>query len=469
LKRLLASLAKVSPALDQAGALPLEDGARVAVVGGGPAGTLFSTFLLRLADTAGLDLQVDVFEPRDFRLRGPAGCNHCGGVVSESLVQVLATEGVRLPDEVIQRGIDSYVLHLDVGTVRIDPPLREKRIAAVYRGNGPREGEAHEGLSFDRHLLELAASHGARVHQRVITGLRREGDRPVVVAADGTSDEYDLLVLATGINSHLLEAVEGLGLRLRPPEAVKTFITELHLGRERIERELGHSMHVFLLDLPRLEFAALIPKGDFVTCCLLGDGIDDELVSGFLSSPEVRACFPEARVPETCCHCFPRINVRPAWPPFADRVVLVGDCGVTRLYKDGIGAAYRTAKAAAATAVFHGVSAASFRRHYEPACRRLTRDNAIGRLLFAGGHVAQRLRFARRAILRMTRGEQASATRAKRLSAMLWDMFTGSAPYREVLVRGMHPSFLTHLLWNVGAGLAGRTGGGPAQGSAHHG
>ena len=52
-------------------------------------------------------------------------------------------------------------------------------------------------------------------------------------------------------------------------------------------------------------------------------------------------------MPTPACHCFPRINVRAAVRPFADRIVWIGDSGVNRLFKDGIGSAYRTAKAAA--------------------------------------------------------------------------------------------------------------------------
>ena len=112
-------------------------------------------------------------------------------------------------------------------------------------------------------------------------------------------------------------------------------------------------MHVFLLNLPRLEFAALIPKGDYLTFCMLGRDIDDDLVQSFLNSAEVRQCMPPGwQIPATYCHCSPKINVQGAVQPFADRLVFIGDCGVSRLYKDGIGAAYRTAKAAAVTAVF---------------------------------------------------------------------------------------------------------------------
>ena len=37
-------------------------------------------------------------------------------------------------------------------------------------------------------------------------------------------------------------------------------------------------MHVFLLDIPRLEVAAIIPKGDYMSLCLLGADIDSALV-----------------------------------------------------------------------------------------------------------------------------------------------------------------------------------------------
>lgn len=430
----------------------LADGSRVGVVGGGPAGSLFGYFVMDLARTAGFDLSVDLYEPRDFTSSGPAGCNHCGGIVSESLVQLLATEGVNLPEGIVQRGIDSYILHTDVGEVRIQTPLHERRIAAVYRGNGPRQSEQVLDVSFDGHLLNVAANAGVKVIRRLVSDLDRRDGLPRVSCSDGSAQNYDLLVMASGINSNLLGAVERLGFEFRRPNVTQTFIAEFRLGRDWIEQKLGRSMHVFLLDLPRLEFGALIPKGEFVTACLLGEGIDGELVESFLASPEVNACFPGGRVPFACCFCFPRINVGAAEPPYADRVVMVGDCGATRLFKDGIGAAYRTAKIAASTAVFHGVSAEAFGRHYGKACRGIERDNGIGKLLFRCGHVAQHLRPARRAMLRMTIREQERARDVRRLSQILWDLFTGSAPYRSVLAQALHPAVLTGLAWNLTLG-----------------
>jgi flavin-dependent dehydrogenase len=429
----------------------LQDGSRIAVIGAGPAGSMFSYFFLSMAETIGLDVDVDVFEPRRFCHRGPAGCNHCGGIVSESLVQRLATEGIRLPDDVVQRGIESYTLHMDVGDVEIATPLLEKRIAAIYRGNGPRNSEPLDTHSFDSYLLELAEQKGASIVPRLVTDVRRKDDRMVVECADQGSDEYELVVVASGVNSRLLELLETESQEFARPDRTKTFICEFRLGRDVIRETFGPSMHVFLLDIPRLEFAALIPKGDYVTLCLLGDDIDEELMSRFFASPEVSNCFPGGVIPEHACHCYPRINVRPARPVYGDRLVLIGDSGTTRLFKDGIGAAYRTAKAAAKTVVFHGVDQESFRQHYAPMCARIGRDNLVGKFVFSIASLVQKARFARRGVLRMTANEQLTEG-PRRMSSVLWDLFSGSASYTNVFVRTLHPAYIGSLVWNLFAG-----------------
>jgi hypothetical protein len=123
------------------------------------------------------------------------------------------------------------------------------------------------------------------------------------------------------------------------------------------------------------------------------------------------------------------------------------------LYKDGIGAAYRTAKAAAVAAIFEGVSAEDFRRHYWPTCQSICADNRIGKLVFAVTRQIQRQKFLRRGLWRMVSGEQDKEGGHRRMSMVLWDTFTGSAPYRDVFLRSLHPSFLGRLLWEVVAGI----------------
>jgi flavin-dependent dehydrogenase len=417
--------------------LPLHSGDRVAVIGGGPAGSFFSFFLLRLAEATGLRLHVDVYEPREFNHTGPGGCNHCGGVVSESLVQLLATEGISIPPAVIQSGIDSYVVHMDVGSVRLEYLAEEGRIAALHRGNGPRGGNGDGALSFDAHLLQLATTSGAQRVTRLVSNLESVDGLPAVVTPDGRrTDGYHLVAVAAGVNSNLVPV-----LRQRPePGTSRTYICEFQGDAARIRETLGSSMHVFLLDLPRLEFAALIPKESAITLCMLGDEIDDDLIQAFLAAPEVRRCIPEGAV-KAVCNCSPLINVAGAKPPFADRIVYVGDAGVTRLYKDGIGAAFRTAKAAADVAALVGVAEEDFRAHYMPVCRAIEADNRIGKVIFGGSHAFKKLPFLRRAVLGMTIREQRRYTPVRPMSMVLWNMFTGSAPYRAILGQTLSPMF----------------------------
>lgn len=424
----------------------LEDGSRVAVIGGGPAGSFFAYFLLDLAARANLRIAVDMYEPRDLAAPAPKGCNMCGGIVSESLVQSLAAEGINIPASVVQRGIDSYILHMDVGSVRIETPLREMRIASVYRGAGPRDVGESPWTSFDGFLQDLTAAKGVRIVRKRVDGVE-PGDRSMRVRThDGEGADYDLVAFAAGVNTLAPKLLAGLPFPFTAPKTTKTVIYEYRLGRETIQKTIGSSMHVFLLNVPRLEFAALIPKGDYATLCLLGDDIDKELVGAFLRAPEVRARFPEDWNPqEPSCQCWPRINILGAPHPYGERYLFLGDCGVTRLYKDGIGGAYRAAKAAAATAIFYGISEESFRKHYLPYCRKVARDNAIGKVTFLATRVIQKTRFARRVLWRMTVREQRREGRARRLSQVLWDMFTGSASYRDVLMRTMHPAFLGGL------------------------
>lgn len=448
-------LDKLKPiAHEDTGSLKLDDGSRVCVVGAGPAGSFFSYFLLRLAKKVGIDLHLDIYEPRDFTKPGPGGCNMCGGIISESLVQFLAAEGINLPSSVVKRGIDSYKLHMDVGSVLIETPLQEKRIGAVHRGPGPKTVTEAKWDSFDGHLLERAVEKGANVIMERVEKVRFENGRPRVETKNRTSEPYDLLVAATGINSAAVKMFEGLEIGYQSPQTTKTAIVEFFLGPENLNKYLGNSMHVFLLNIPRLEFGAIIPKGDYATVCLLGHEIDKKLLQDFLEDPVVRACFPPDWDPKgVCCNCLPKMNVGGVPEPFADRVVFVGDCGMNRLNKDGIGGAYRVAKAAANCAVLDGISAEAFRRSYLPTCNTIGADNQIGKFVFSVVGLIQRLRFARRTVLRMASHEQLRPGGKQRISNVLWDTFTGSAPYREILMRTVHPVYLAKFFMHMTASL----------------
>src|SRR5512135_2377663 len=182
-------------------ALKLQAGSRIAVIGGGPAGSFFSYFFLNMVDMIGLDVELDIYEPRDFAAPGPGGCNMCGGIVSESLVQNLATEGIRLGNDVVQRSIDSYFLHMDVGEVRIATPLHEHRIASVHRGGGPRGALEVKCGGLDGFLLDLAQQRGANRVRGRIESFSWDAGRPRIKTPSGPEQTYDLLVVAVGVNS----------------------------------------------------------------------------------------------------------------------------------------------------------------------------------------------------------------------------------------------------------------------------
>lgn len=437
--------------------MEMADGGRVAVVGGGPAGSFTAFFLLEMAEHIGLDLTVEVFEAKDFTRRGPAGCNHCGGIVSESLVQMLATEGIVLPVEVVKQAIEGYVLHGGGQSVRIEAPLHEMRIAAVYRGGGPKAVEVGHWQSFDGYLAGLARDRGAALVSRRVTGVSWREGRPMVETGGAEHGPYDLLVGAMGINAHTEGLLAQMGLSPEGPGTVRTLIAELDLGAVRLREVLGQNMHVFLEDLVGLECAALIPKGEFATLVLVGEKADKELLAAFLDSPSMRRLFPDPDdLPGRVCGCRPLMNVARPRLFFADRVALVGDCGVSRLYKDGIGSAYRTAKALAVTALFQGVSAEDFRRHYLPLCRSIDLDNALGGLVFRMVDRIKRYGALTRGVMSMVAREQTRPPRRRGMSMVMWDTFTGSAPYRDILLRATRPAFWFNLSREVALNLAAR-------------
>jgi flavin-dependent dehydrogenase len=434
--------------------MQLDDGARVAVVGAGPAGSMFCYFLLQMARRMGIELNVDIYEPRDFSRPGPAGCNNCGGIISEWLVQALAMEGINLPSKVVQRGLESYSMHLDAGSVKIETPHQEKRIATVHRGGGPRDVKESAWGSFDAHVFAMAREAGGNWVRNKVVELKYGDDCIEVTPNNEDPIDYDLVVMATGKRTQALKMLAQLDIGFKPPVMAKAYISEIHMGHEEISKQLGNSMHLFLPDIPNVKFGALIPKGDYVTFCMLGNKISNEAVSAFINLPEVRGCMPKDWVvPEKMCHCSPGLAIKGATKPYADRLLCVGDCSVSRLYKDGIGAAYRAAKAAAVAVVHEGVSEAALEKHYWPTLRNIANDNNYGKFIFEVTKLVQKVPMIRRGVLRMVRREQAHPEKPQRMSEVLWDTFTGSAPYKDVFMRTLNPLFFLQFGWDILAGI----------------
>src|ERR1700754_2588858 len=87
--------------------IPLERGATVAIIGGGPGGSACAIRLLRESARRGLGLRVVVFEGKEFKVH----YNQCVGVLPPPIDRLLAEElELELPPELIKRRISGYRL-----------------------------------------------------------------------------------------------------------------------------------------------------------------------------------------------------------------------------------------------------------------------------------------------------------------------------------------------------------------------
>jgi flavin-dependent dehydrogenase len=282
--------------------MELTNFSRVAIIGGGPAGSLTAYFMLDIAKQLGIHLNLDIYEPALYSAPGPKGCNFCGGIVSETLVQMLAMEGINLPPDVVQRGIDSYFLHTEQGSASIQTPLDEMRIAALYRGAGPLDCIKRSAeisfqdkvvyKSFDGFLQQLAIQSGANVITKRVAEVIREEPFPVVVPKGGEPRRYDLVVGAVGVNGGGIKLFEKTMPNFKAPQTTTAFLTEIFMDREKVDKYFGNAMHVFLVKIPHVNFAAIVPKAEYVSVILLGKGVNKESAKAFLSHPDVKKCFP---------------------------------------------------------------------------------------------------------------------------------------------------------------------------------
>jgi flavin-dependent dehydrogenase len=223
------------------------------------------------------------------------------------------------------------------------------------------------------------------------------------------------------------------------------------LEQDTIDEYFNESMHVFLLNIPNVTFGALIPKENYVTLVLLGKNIDKEVVANFIESEQVKGCFPKnLRLDQAApCKCYPFINIKGAVKPFSDRLVLIGDSASSKLYKNGIGAAYITGRAAANTVIFEGISKRNFQESYHPICRDIDRDNRVGKFIFFATRIIQKSALLKRGLLHMVTKEQKEEDAQKLMSEALWNTFTGSADYHNILLRFLHPLFLINFFKSI--------------------
>jgi flavin-dependent dehydrogenase len=414
----------------------------VAILGGGPAGSFCAIWLSALAARAGQRFDITLFDHKSFEKPGPAGCNMCAGVIPDSLVRNMRRFGIELPRHVIQRRIEGYCLETLGGAVDIPRPPGVE-LYSTFRGPGPRGMYPSAQEGFDYFLRREAEKRGLTYVNALVTdvALPASSAAPYLVTCRGGSQhEAEIVVGAFGVNSNLGRLFEGLGFGYRAPQVVRAFQAEVPVEPEFIAREMGDRVFIFALGWRHLKFAAITPKREHVTVTLVGDDPRRVDLEEFLHSPYVRRRLPaDWRMPCQYCCCSPRLPLTAARTAVHDRLVIIGDAHVARYLKNGIESSFYTACWAARAIVAGDLTAAGLQRNYVARCDYYVRDNRYGRALFRLHDIISASPRVSRAHVAVARAEQASPARPKRLSDVLWGMFTGNIPYREIALRLLDP------------------------------
>ncbi len=414
-------------------------GSRVAIIGGGPAASLFALYLIHFTEKKGIHPEITIYQKRDFDEQGARGCKGCAGILSISLQRNLGELGLTIPEEIIQSKIEHYTVHSPYTSITISNPEKDMQIISVYRGGGPLPYDYDNPISFDGWLLREAQKRNIRVAQHRVSRIYLGPEARIEV--DGKKLGYDLVVLASGVNT---KPVRILGLEYVPPKTQIMAQDELYAGTAQVESRLSKVAHAFLIPHSGLIFGTLVPKGPFVNVSILSSGKYPVSVADFLKHELVQSVLPEHY--KRTCGCRPRAVVSSAHNYYTDRFVAIGDAAVSRLYKDGIGSALLTARQAARTIVYHGISRHDFERYYQPFCSRIDRDNQWGRRLFS---INDRIKDSRVFLLaqnRLIEDEQNNTRGPQPFTKATWGMFTGSYSYSSISRMILRPASLANLV-----------------------
>jgi flavin-dependent dehydrogenase len=424
---------------------------RVAVLGGGPAGSFCAIWLSALAAGRGRRFEITLFDHKSFEKPGPAGCNMCAGIIPHSLVRNMRRLGMELPQHVIQRRIAGYRLETKGGFVDI-PTRPGVELYSTFRGPGPlgMYPSAQEG--FDYFLLHEAEKRGVRYVNALVTDVTlppSPAEPCLITCRDCGPYEADIVVGAFGVNSNLTRVFEGLGFGYRTPEVARAFQAEIPVDPDFIARGMRDRVFIFT-GVPHLKFAAMTPKREHVTVTLIGADPKRFDLESFLASNEVRERMPAGwEAPCRFCSCAPRLPLTAAHHAVHDRIVIIGDAHVARYLKNGIESSFHTAYWAARAIAGGHLSADALSREYVSRCQYYVRDNRYGRALFRLHDAISASPTIARAHIEVARREQASPQRPKRLSTILWGMFTGNIPYRGIALRLLDP----RVHWDIAVAL----------------
>lgn len=436
------------------GNITLRDGSKIAIIGGGPAGSFFAHFAQKWIAKKGIDISMTIFDGKDFLQRGPRGCNLCAGVIAESLNEKLKEEGIFLPEERIINRVEGYCLHVNNNYLLLSCAENDKNsIATIFRGNGPRYSTFPEIISFDDFLLSWVQERGTKVIPQPVWEIKlpKKKNNPISLLHGKKESlnefEADLVVGAFGVNTYLMKKIQNLGFGYSPPSTLIIYQAELKLDREKVLENFRNTIHVYMPKSKAIRYATVIPKGDYITITLIGhkDATKDFLQE-FLNLEEIKKKIPLFK-PQ--CFCYPRIVVSPSKKPFTDRLIMIGDASFSRHYKNGIETAFITAQLAAETAFGTGIGAFSFSHsYYKQAKKLIIKDNYYGQFLFSINDMISSIPLLTQSHMSLAKRKTNKGS-SKKLRLILWNMFTGNIPYKDIFKIALDIRLHSSILFNT--------------------
>jgi len=455
--------------------LRLDQGATVAIIGGGPAGAFSALHFLKLARQQSRALRVVIFETRCHPSAGEGGavagaytgCPQCAGGVSPRLHDALDALEIKLPEDVIQARIASISVQGNWKSIYLPvPPSRP--MSSVYRGTLP-FGQHRAGECFDALLLDFATRAGAElVGSRVFrTGYDSNGRVALSYLLDGieTVLTADFAVFATGVNDKPEKGVNApVGAELFrqlqpayvPPRLRKALIFELEaLGATGMA--IGGELHYIESSSGklRLDMCSMLSKRGYITVTLIGKSVDESgshqqnlnVIRDFLGLPQIRRVLPAKMDMCVRCICNPWLVVGTAAMPCGNRTAAVGDMATSRQYKDGIVAAHNMAASIADTVVNRGVDSESLAAGYGRTVAAIQRDNRFAVVIFALYRWFFVNPFLSRVIYQAFTTEKKLKTEGQRkFKNIFWAISSGDQSYEDIAWSMIRPATLWLIL-----------------------
>jgi len=336
---------------------------RIAIVGGGPAGTSCALRLIKQARRMGRKIEVYIFEGKNFK-QGPQ-YNQCVGILSPPIREMLENSlGIPFPDHLIQREISGYALHSQKNSLELDDP--EHPSYAVRR------------VTFDNYMLECAEKAGATVIRSRVTDIEITPEE-VVIYSDKRNLMVDVLVGAFGLDDGACRLFER-NTPYKQPRFLESVITKMHPSAAFMEN-FGTRIHAFLPNDKTIEFGAISPKHNHITINIAGKSVQHKDLVNFLARPEIKKILPEkADYRELALYFYKgRFPLGPAKNFFGHRYVIIGDAaGLVRTFKGkGINSGCLTGIRAADTILEDGIDKEGL-SHYVEKCSDILSDFKYG-------------------------------------------------------------------------------------------